>query len=72
MGLEFIKFASAIQYKSKYEFRSVIAPTKTKAQFPNIFLGKMGTVFVSQTNRSKQYSYIEVSGTYQDGVNMAY
>ena len=37
--------ASAIQYKSRYESRSVVAPIRTRTQFPAILCRKMGTLF---------------------------
>ena len=53
--------ASAIRYKSKYKSRSVVAAMRTRTPFSAILFGKMGTLFVTQPNRSTQSSYIEVS-----------
>ena len=40
-----LKIASAIQYKSRYESRSVVAPMRTRTQFSAILCSKMGTLF---------------------------
>ena len=58
---EFIEITSAIQYKCRYKYRSVIALIKAKIQFPVILFGKIGTIFVTQGNMSKQSRYREAS-----------
>ena len=65
-----LKIASAIQYKSWYESRSVVAPMRTRTQFSAILCSKMGTLFgdveggrasditaVSHKNVREKYSY---------------
>ena len=65
-----LKIASAIQYKSWYESRSVVAAMRTRTQFSAILCSKMGTLFgdveggrasditaVSHKNVREKYSY---------------
>ena len=44
----FIKTASAIQYKSRYKYRSAVALMKTRTKFSAILFGKMGALFVTR------------------------
>ena len=59
--ISFIKTASAIHCKSRHKSQSVVAPMRTRTQFPAILFRKMGTYFMTQDNRSEQSCYIEVS-----------
>ena len=58
---QFIQTASAIQYKSRNKYRTMVSPIRTRIQFLAILFGKMETFFGTQANISKQFHYREVS-----------
>ena len=55
----FIKTASAIQYKSRYKSRSVVAPMNTRTYKSAILKTILGTHFWVKNNGWVQSSYIE-------------
>ena len=45
--------AFAIQYKSRYKYRSAVALMKTRTKFSAILFGKMGALFVTRRQYEK-------------------